>query len=190
MKRKLSGAVVALLLTCATAFAQQTTGVITGRVVDQQGAAVPGVTVTAKSPSTGFTRTETSDAEGVYRLTALPVGIYDVTAELQGFSTVSKKDVAVNIGQTQSVDFPMKVASLAETVNVTGATPLIETTSSSIVVIAPEISSMKEGANSICSGLAKRNVSATDLSSTETSVEKQIIGDFCIAARNHRPRSI
>src|SRR3954468_232039 len=132
MKRKLSGAVVALLLTCATAFAQQTTGVITGRVIDQQGAAVPGVTVTAKSPSTGFTRTETSDAEGVYRLAALPVGLYEVTAELQGFSTVSKKDIEVNVGQTQSVDFPMKVAALAETVNVTGATPLIQTTSSSV----------------------------------------------------------
>src|SRR5437868_14809549 len=116
MKRKLSGAVVVLLLTCATVFAQQTTGVITGRVVDQQGAAVPGATVTAKSPTTGFTRTETSDAEGVYRLAALPVGLYEVTAELQGFSTVSDRDVAVNIGQTQSVDFPMKVASLAETV--------------------------------------------------------------------------
>src|SRR3954463_16434919 len=132
MKRKLSGAVVALLLTCATAFAQQTTGVITGRVVDQQGAAVPGVTVTAKSPSTGFTRTETSDAEGLYRLNALPVGIYEVTAELQGFSTVSKKDIEINVGQTQAVDFAMKVAALAETVNVTGATPLIQTTSSSV----------------------------------------------------------
>ena len=132
MKRKLTGAVAALLLTCATAFAQQTTGVITGRVVDQQGAAVPGVTVTAKSPATGFTRTETSDAEGIYRLAALPVGIYEVTAELQGFSTVSKKDIEVNVGQTQSIDFPMKVAALAETVNVNGATPLIQTTSSSV----------------------------------------------------------
>jgi len=132
MTRKFLGAVAVMLLACATAFAQQTTGVITGRVVDQQGAAVPGVTVTAKSPSTGFTRTETSDAEGVYRLAALPVGIYEVTAELQGFATVSKKDIEVNVGQTQSVDFPMKVAALAETVNVTGATPLIQTTSSSV----------------------------------------------------------
>src|SRR5436305_10265985 len=115
MIRKFFGAAVLVLLGCAPAFAQQTTGSVTGRVIDQQGAAVPGATVTAKSPSTGFTRTETSDAEGVYRLTALPVGIYDVTAELQGFSTVSKKAVEVNIGQTQSVDFPMKVASLAET---------------------------------------------------------------------------
>src|SRR4051794_18467279 len=132
MRRNLFGAAIVLLLSCASALAQGTTGTITGRVVDQQGAAIPGATVTAKSATTGFTRTETSDAEGIYRLSALPVGVYDVTAELQGFATVSKKDVAVNIAQTQSVDFPLKVASLAETVNVTGATPLIETTASSV----------------------------------------------------------
>jgi hypothetical protein len=132
MRRHLFGAAVLLLLTCATAFAQQTTGVITGRITDEQGAAIPGVTVTAKSAATGFTRSEVSDSEGLFRLTALPIGIYDVTAELQGFATLSKKDVAVNIGQTQSVDFPLKVAQLAETVNVTGASPLIETTASSV----------------------------------------------------------
>jgi hypothetical protein len=132
MRRYLAGAVMLLLLTCASAFAQQTTGTVTGRVVDQQGSAVPGATVTAKSTTTGFTRSEVSDAEGVYRLSALPVGIYDVTAELQGFTTVSKKGVEVNVAQTQAVDFPLKVAQLAETVNVTGATPLIQTTASSV----------------------------------------------------------
>jgi hypothetical protein len=135
MRRYLFGAAMILLLTCASVFAQGTSGTITGRVVDQQGAAVPGATVTAKSTTTGFTRSEVSDAEGVYRLSALPVGIYEVTAELQGFTTVSKKDVEVNVAQTQSVDFPLKVAQLAETVNVTGATPLIETTKSSVGAI-------------------------------------------------------
>ena len=132
MRKHLFGAAMILLLTCASVFAQQTTGTVTGRVLDQQGSAVPGATVTAKSPSTGFTRSETSDAEGVYRLSALPVGIYEVTAELSGFTTVSKKDIEVNVSQTLSVDFGLKVAALAETVNVTGATPLIETTSSSV----------------------------------------------------------
>ena len=132
MKRHLFGAAAVLLLTCASVFAQQTTGTITGRVLDQQAAAIPGTTVTAKSPSTGFTRVEVSDAEGVYRLAALPVGLYEVTAELQGFKTVAKKDIIVSLGQTVSVDFAMQVASLSETVNVTGATPLIETTSSSV----------------------------------------------------------
>jgi hypothetical protein len=123
---------VFVLLTCASAFAQQTTGTITGRVVDQQGAAIPGATVTAKNLANGFTRTETSDSEGVYRLAALPVGIYEVNAELSGFSTVSKKDIEVNVAQVVAVEFSMKVAALAETVNVTGATPLIQTTASGV----------------------------------------------------------
>ena len=132
MRRYLFGAAVFVLLTCVSAFAQQTTGTITGRVVDQQGAAIPGATVTAKSVTTGFTRTETSDSEGVYRLAALPVGIYEVNAELSGFSTVSKKDIEVNVAQVVAVEFAMKVAALAETVNVTGATPLIQTTASGV----------------------------------------------------------
>src|SRR5207237_301125 len=125
--------IVATIALCAFALlgtpaaAQQTTGNIQGRIVDAQKAAVPGVTVTAKSASTGFTRTEVSDAEGIYRLNALPVGTYDVHAELSGFSTVSRKDIVVNVGQTVSVDFAMKVAAVAETVNVTGASPLIAT---------------------------------------------------------------
>src|SRR5207237_5653425 len=132
MRRNLLGAVALVLLTCASVFAQQTTGSITGRVLDQQGAAIPGTTVTAKSGSTGFTRSEVSDAEGVYRLNALPVGLYDVTAELQGFSTVAQKEIVVNVGQVVALDFAMKVAALAETVNVTGSTPLIATTNSSV----------------------------------------------------------
>ena len=56
------------------ALAQQTTGNITGRVIDQQGGALPGVTVTATQAATGFSRTIVTDGEGVYRLTALPVG--------------------------------------------------------------------------------------------------------------------
>jgi len=121
-----------VLLSCATALAQQTTGNVTGRVLDQQGSAIPGATVTAKSPTTGFTRVETSDAEGVYRLTALPVGIYSITAELQGFTTHARPDIIVDVSQTLTIDFNLKVAALAETVTVTGSTPLIETSSSSV----------------------------------------------------------
>src|SRR5262245_40173713 len=132
MRRHFLGAAIVLLLSCASVFAQQTTGSITGRVVDQQGAAVPGATVTAKSSQTGFTRTETSDAEGLYRLNALPVGAYDVTAELSGFTTMARKDINVSVGTTLTLDFGMRVAQLAETVNVTGSTPLIETTASSV----------------------------------------------------------
>src|SRR5213593_2652473 len=132
MRRHVFAAALAWALAGTTALAQQTTGNVTGRVLDQQGAAVPGATVTAKSPSTGFVRTDTSDVEGVYRLTALPVGLYDLTAELAGFTTVEKKGVDVSVSQTLTIDFGMRVASLAETVNVTGVSPLIETTASSV----------------------------------------------------------
>jgi hypothetical protein len=132
MRTKVLGAALILLLSCASAVAQQTTGNIAGRVVDQQGAGVPGATLTATSSQTGFTRTEPSDSAGLYRLNALPVGVYDVTAELPGFATVSRQAVEVSIASTLSLDFSMKIAGIAETVNVVGATPLIETSSSSV----------------------------------------------------------
>jgi len=115
-----------------TVSAQQTTGTIAGQVVDAQGAAIPGATVTATSPSTGFSRVVVSGSEGAYRLSALPIGLYDVTVALSGFSTLDRKGITVNVGQTVSFDFAMKVASLTETVTVTAAAPLIETTASSV----------------------------------------------------------
>ena len=125
-------AVLALALAAPAAEAQQTTGTITGRILDDQGAAVPGVSVNGKNTETGFTRTDVSDAEGIYRLTALPVGTYDITAELQGFSRFDGRGIVVNVGQTLDVNIPLKVASLQESVTVSGATPLIETSSSSV----------------------------------------------------------
>jgi hypothetical protein len=137
MRRLSIGAAILLLLmmSVAPAFAQQTNGSITGRVLDQQSAAVPGVTVTAKNTQTGLVRTEVSDGEGLYRLNALPVGTYDLTAELAGFTTVSQKGMVVSVGQTLTIDFSVRVAAVAETVNVTAATPLIETTASSVGVL-------------------------------------------------------
>jgi hypothetical protein len=132
MRRILVAMLVFGFALSAPAFAQQTTGNITGRLVDDQGAAVPGVTVTGKNTQTGFTRTEVSDGEGVYRLAALPVGTYDITAELAGFNKVENKGIVISVGQTLDVNITMKVASVSETVTVTGETPLIETSSSSV----------------------------------------------------------
>nr|MBA3297001.1 carboxypeptidase regulatory-like domain-containing protein [Acidobacteriota bacterium] len=133
MKRTI---LAALALLCAfgasTASAQQTTGNITGRIVDAQGAAVPGVTLTAKNSQTGFVRTEQSDAEGGYLLNGLPVGTYDVTAELQGFAKFERTGLIVNVGQTTPVDITLNVAGLQESVTVTGESPLIDTASSSV----------------------------------------------------------
>lgn len=80
MRTRLAALLMLLAFTAAPALAQQTTGTITGRVVDDQGGAVPGATVTANSPATGFSRTAISDAEGVYRLSALNVGQFDLSS--------------------------------------------------------------------------------------------------------------
>ena len=86
MKKIISSMIVlcSIWLAATPAVAQQTTGSITGRILDDQGAAVPGATVTGKNLATGFTRTDVSDGEGIFRLTALPVGNYDLTTELAG----------------------------------------------------------------------------------------------------------
>ena len=125
-------ALAAVLAAATPAFAQQTTGNISGRIVDAQGAAIPGVTVTAGNAQTGFSRTDVSDAEGIYRLNALPVGTYDLTAEITGFNRVEHKGVVVNVGQSLTIGLTLTVASVQENVTVTGESPLIETRASSV----------------------------------------------------------
>jgi outer membrane receptor protein involved in Fe transport len=131
MKRIILAVLVAL---CAVgnAAAQQTTGNIQGRITDAQGSAVPGVTVTGRNTATGFTRTEVSDSEGVYRLTGLPVGTYDIAAELQGFAKFERKALVVNVGQTVDIPISMNVAGVQESITVTGETPMMRTTDSSV----------------------------------------------------------
>jgi hypothetical protein len=114
------------------AFAQQTTGTVLGRVLDAQGAAIPGASVTARNEATGYVRSVVSDTEGAYRLSALPVGQFAITVELAGFSSIDRQGIVVNVGQTITLDFALKVASVAETITVTGAAPLIESTVSSV----------------------------------------------------------
>ena len=114
---------VALGLWAVPSFAQ--TGAIEGRVNDDQGLALPGVTTTAKNTATGFTRAATSDATGSFRIQALPVGTYEVKAELTGFSGRSRQ-VVVQIETTSTIDFKMAVAGQTEEVTVAAEAPLVD----------------------------------------------------------------
>ena len=113
-------------------YAQVDTGVIDGRVMDQNKNVVPGVTVTAKNVATGLTRTAVSGESGTYRLEFLPSGTYDVTAQVKNFATVTQKAAIVQIGTSTTVDFTLKVAAVSELVTVTGDTPLVQTTRSDV----------------------------------------------------------
>ena len=107
--------------------AQSATGSIEGSIVDQTGAVMPGVTVTVLQTATGVTRSAVSDENGLFRLPLLPVGVYDVTADLSGFSSRKLPEITLTIGQTVTLRIQMAVSGVAETVNVSGGTPVIET---------------------------------------------------------------
>ena len=109
------------------AFAQETTGTLTGRLQDPQGLALPGVTVTVTGGQGA--KTAVSDADGSYRVPYLTPGQYVVRAELQGFKTVEQKGVTVSLGQTTTVNMSLEVGGLTETVQVTGTTAVVDTTS-------------------------------------------------------------
>jgi outer membrane receptor protein involved in Fe transport len=125
-------AIVALLVAPGVVWAQTGTGAIDGRVLDQSRAAVPGATVTAKNPDTGLSRTAVVSATGTYRIPALPAGTYDVTTSLTGFSTQVTKGVVVQVGDTVTVDFYLKVGAMTETVEVMGESPLVQATTSDV----------------------------------------------------------
>lgn len=110
----------------AVVLAQSSTGSISGTVVDESGAGVPGVTVTAVNLATSATRTAVSMSSGNYQLALLPPGAYRVEAMLDGFQPVRRERVTVNIGTDVTVDFALKPG-VSETMTVTAAAPLIET---------------------------------------------------------------
>ena len=101
-------------------------GEVKGTVTDPSGAVIPGVTVTATNAATGLNRAIVTGNEGEYRFLLLPPGRYDVSAELSGFTTQVRKDVAVLVGEIVPVDFRLQVGMASETITVTGEAPVIE----------------------------------------------------------------
>ena len=121
-----------ILLSCQSLWSQSqmTTGTIEGTIVDETGAVVSGASVTLTHVATGSSRTLNTDASGRYTAPLLSVGNYQITAQLTGFTTIKRTGIVVALGQTQTVDITLKLASVETTVEVTAAAPLIETSKS------------------------------------------------------------
>jgi hypothetical protein len=120
---------VVCLLWLVPAAAAQTTGGINGTVSDDSGAVLPGVTVTATSPALMGVQTAITNEQGQYRFPSLPIGTYTLAYELGGFSGVRREGIIVQIGFTATVNVQMQLATLQETVTVTGASPVVDVTS-------------------------------------------------------------
>ena len=128
MKRLLF-AVLVLSLLPAAAYAQEAT--LNGTVTDSTGSVLPGVTIQALHEASGNTFMAVTDGRGTYQI-AVRVGLYKITAQLPGFTTVSQSGVEVLVGQTASINMQMSPSNLAETVTVTGESPLVETSTSKL----------------------------------------------------------
>ena len=115
-------------LIAGAAYAQETTGEIRGTVVDPDGAALPGVTITIENDTTGADRTTIADAKGAFRFAALQPGAYTITSTLDGFQT-HKVGARAVLGGTQYVEVQMALGAITDVIEVTGEAPLVDVTS-------------------------------------------------------------
>ncbi|MGQ0735544.1 MAG: carboxypeptidase-like regulatory domain-containing protein, partial [Acidobacteriota bacterium] len=139
MKRGFFGLLVAVcaLAAAVPAFAQgggaSTTGTIQGRVADSSGGVLPGVTVTINSPSLiGGSQIQVSNEQGLYRFPAVAPGSYVVEFELAGFNRLRREGILITLGFTANINVELAVATLQETVTVTGESPIIDTSATRV----------------------------------------------------------
>ncbi len=104
------------------------TGGLTGRVIDASQSAIPGVSVTATNTATNEVRTDVTNDQGVYRILALPVGVYQVAFRLDGFKTTNRSGVIIDASNPRSLEVQLEVGTLTETVTVSADAPLLTPT--------------------------------------------------------------
>jgi Carboxypeptidase regulatory-like domain len=132
--------VAALLIACvSSSVAQQITGAITGAVKDEQGAVIPNADIKATNVATGFTRASKTDGEGTYTIQYLPIGRYTVDVNASGFKKFVQQNMVITVDQTQSLNVTLVVGAESQTIEVTTAPPLINTSTSELGrTVSPE----------------------------------------------------
>jgi outer membrane receptor protein involved in Fe transport len=129
-------ALVALVALAPGVSAQTSGASLVGKVLDKDGAPLPGVTVTVNNADTGLERSTTSGSDGAFLLPSLPVGTYTVKAELEGFATVNVEEVRLNVATQRSLEISMSTSSVQEAITVVDEAPLVQTTPSIGTVVS------------------------------------------------------
>src|SRR5215831_20160692 len=122
----------AMFLLGGIAAAQVTTGSIIGTVKDSGGAVLPGVNIKLTNTDTGVTRTVIADEVGRYNAPQLPLGGYEISAELPGFQMAVRRGITLTIGREAVVDFTLQVGSVSQEVTVNGEAALVSTTNANL----------------------------------------------------------
>ncbi len=134
----MAGAILVLLVgvfyltTMPVLSAQEVSAGITGRVTDPSGAIIAGATVTIKDVSRGTTWSNPTNAEGIYAFPRIPPGTFEIKVEMQGFKTAIRDSVVLEMNQRARIDIPMEVGGITESVQVTGAAPLLNTDTTTV----------------------------------------------------------
>ena len=121
-----------ILLFIASAASAQGTAQMDGRVTDESGGVLPGVTVTATQTDTAFARTTVTDDTGAWLMPNMPIGPYRLEVALQGFRTYVQTGIVLQVGATPTLNTTLAVGNLEETVSVEAAAPLVDVRSAGI----------------------------------------------------------
>lgn len=124
--------VVLLLAYTPQAGAQLANSSISGTATGTDGTGLPGVTVTVKNQESGLVRTTVTSENGTYAISGIRPGVYEVTFDLEGFASVSRKDVELRVGQETRLNATLTSGQIEEAITVTGEAPIIETTSKEV----------------------------------------------------------
>jgi hypothetical protein len=129
---RLFAAVVFVCAFTALARAQEGSSTIRGRVLDEQNAALPGVTIVVTQQGTGIFRQTVSGSDGTYSIEALTPGVHRLTAEITGFRRLQLDNVTLTAGLTQTRDLTLQLGAVEENVTVSGQAPQVDVTSSAV----------------------------------------------------------
>jgi hypothetical protein len=123
---------LAFVVSAGTLWAQQGAGTISGIVTDPQAASVDGADIRVRNVGTNAVFRTRANAEGFYTAPGLPVGEYEVTAERQGFKRSVRSGITLQVNQTAQVDFQMQIGQVADTVQVVGEAPIVNTSNATV----------------------------------------------------------
>ena len=141
MKATFLGALLYVLGSVLTGWAQVDTATVTGTIRDATGAVLPNVAVIATEMDTGAKVTAKSNGDGNYVITPLKIGRYSISAKATGFRTETRENIVLNVQQNLRLDFQLQVGSVVQTTEVSGQSPLLDSETASLgdVVAAEQI---------------------------------------------------